>query len=201
MTASTPRELFPVVLPAIVDVTLGAHGQKCFARPFVARHHDAESQRPGYRYGHLPEAARPAGNEQPLSRLHLQLLDQPLPGRQTGQRDGGRHVECISGGHLRHHLLPYGDVFGKGANPLQRKACIDGIARSELPDAASDPLDNARALVAQRLRQTVILYQLDASPDDERLQWIDGRRAYLDEYLIGSRFGYGDLPYGEPSLP
>lgn len=131
--------------------------------------------------------------------MRLQHLDQPLPGCQARQRNSGRHIERIPGRHLRQGGLLHDDVLGKGTDPLQRQPCIDGVARPELSDLAPDPLDDARALVAQRLRQPVILNQPDASRDEEQLQRIDGRRAHLHQHLVRSRFRNGNLPDNEPA--
>ena len=136
------RQSFPIVLRAVVYVAFNPHGEELLAGAVVTRYDDAKPQRSRYWHGHLSETSRSAGNQQRLSGLGLQHLDQPLPGRQSGQRNGGRHVERVSCRHFRYGSLRHDDIFGKSADPPQRQPCIDSITRTEVPDLASDPLDD-----------------------------------------------------------
>ena len=66
-------------------------------------------------------------------------------------------------GDLRHSRLIHCDIFGKGADAPQREPRIDGIARAEITDLAADIHHDTRTLVAECLRQAVILNQPDIS--------------------------------------
>ena len=123
-----------------------------------------------------------------------------LPCSQRGQRDGDRHIEGIPRRHLGHSRLIHCDIFGKGADTFQREPSIDGIARAEITDLAAYLHHDTRTLVAECLRQAVILNQPDTSRSDQQLQRIDGRRAYFDENLIRRRFRNGNLPNNQTAI-
>lgn len=104
-------------------------------------------------------------------------------------------------GDLRHSRLISRDIFGKGADSSQREPSIDGIARAEITDLAAYLHHDTRTLVAECLRQAVILNQSDTSRSDQQLQRIDGRRAYFDENLIRRRFRNRNLPNNQTATP
>lgn len=72
--------------------------------------------------------------------------------------------------------------------------------RAEITDLAAYLHHDTRTLVAECLRQAVILNQPDTSRSDQQLQRIDGRRAHLYQNLVRRRLRIGNLPNNQTAI-
>ena len=112
----------------------------------------------GELYGQRANAAGRPDDEQLRPRVpgrHLQPVEQPFPGGERGQRQGGGFSEAEALRFVAGNTLVDEMQFGIGARPVQIAGVEHRIARPEQGDLRSHRLDDAGGVPAEDDRRLV----------------------------------------------
>src|SRR5919107_5945237 len=161
-------------------------------RPRSPRRYHAGARAPGQLNGEDADAASRAVDQHALARRETSMLEQRLPGRQGGQRDGGSPL-MVQRARLRGEVARFdGDVARRRAVPIPVREAVYLISYRETGGAVAQSGDHARDLVGRDRRGARVADAVHPGGRPVELRGDEARGAHFEQHVPDSGRGRED---------